>query len=238
MYLVIGNTPKRVELRDLNDSVYYKQQKLFTDAQYAQSSDLKREIQRGALTVLKRTEETSGTFEVPSVVIANSVSDKVAALPPADSSKLDALLERIQALEESINSKNSAPSEEKFEHLTVLNDKVQKMEKELSNTGNENVLSVVFDAIKSLEQKINQSSNDAILQKLSELVNRAPVVINSPSTEAAPNREEVKPEDIYVPNISVEDANTHIKLQVRTIESGDNMSDSLKKLKELKSKSK
>jgi hypothetical protein len=35
----------------------------------------------------------------------------------------------------------------------------------------------------------------------------------------------------------VEDANTHIKLDVRTIESGDNVSDALKKLKEMKNKS-
>jgi len=41
-----------------------------------------------------------------------------------------------------------------------------------------------------------------------------------------------------VPSITVEDGNTHIKLNVRSIESGDSVSDSLRKLKELKSKSK
>jgi len=237
MYLVIGNTPKRVELKDLSDFVYYKQQKLFTDAQYNSSMDLQREIQKGSLTILKKTEEKSGSFEIPSVAITG---DAINRPTPEESPKFDVLLDRIKTLESSLGAKNSAPPDEQYAFLTTLTNKVQRLEKELSGVSNEKTLTVLFNAIKQLEEKISQGSNDLLVQKIADLVSRAPVVVNDNRrvTQNDVAKEEFKPDEIYVPNISIEDANTHIKLQVRTIESGDNMSDSLRRLKELKSKSK
>ena len=57
MILVLGNSAKRIELRDLGDTVYYKQQKSFNDSDYARSNDLKREINAGRLIVLKNTKD-------------------------------------------------------------------------------------------------------------------------------------------------------------------------------------
>jgi hypothetical protein len=230
MFLVIGNTPQRVELKDLGDYIYYKQQKVFTEAQYSRSQDLQREIQKGSLTILKRTEEKSGSFEVPSVTYTN--------VPPkensgVDSSKLDVLLERIQSLELAINTNSKAPKEVQPDVVGILSEKISRLEGELSGVSNEQSLTVLYNAIKKLEERIDKgSSNSELLQKLEDIVNRAPAYV---SVQDKP-KEETRPEDVYVPTVIVEDANTHIKLNVRSIESGDNVSDSLRKLKELKSK--
>ena len=228
MYLVIGNTPQRVELKDLGDCIYYKQQKVFSEAQYSRSQDLQNEIRKGSLTILKRTEEKGGSFELPSVTFSQSKPDS------ADSSKLDVLLERIQSLESAIKTNSSAPKEAQQDIVGILTDKIARLESGLSGVSSEQGLSVLSDAIKKLEERIDKgSSNDEIFKKLEDLINRAPIGI---SQEKA--REETRPEDVYVPTVTVEDANTHIKLNVRSIESGDNVSDALKKLKEIKNKNK
>jgi hypothetical protein len=230
MFLVIGNTPQRVELKDLGDYVYYKQQKVFTEAQYIRSQDLQREIQKGSLSVLKRTAEASGSFEIPSVSFGTQ--DKTSAV---ESPKLDALMERIQSLEASIKAKSDTIQAPQVDALKAIEEKISKLETSApviqGSSGPD--LSFLYDAIKGLEARIEKGTgSDALIARLEGILNRAP-------TAAAPVRpkEETRPEDVYIPNVTVEDANTHIKLNVRTIDSGDSVSDSLKKLKELKSKS-
>ena len=227
MYLVIGNTPQRVELKDLGDCIYYKQQKVFSEAQYSRSQDLQNEIRKGSLTILKRTEEKGGSFELPSVTFSQPKPDNV------DSSKLDVLLERIQSLESAIKTNSSAPKEAQQDVVGILTDKIARLESGLSGVSSEQGLSVLSDAIKKLEERIDKgSSNDEVFKKLEDIINRAPIGISQERP-----KEETRPEDVYVPTVTVEDANTHIKLNVRSIESGDNVSDALKKLKEMKSKS-
>jgi len=228
MLHVIGNTPQRVELKDLGDYVYYKQQKVFTDAQYNRSQDLQREIQKGSLTILKRTEEKNGSFEVPSVTYTN--------VPPKEnssvdsSSKLDVLLERIQGLESAIHSKSTAqlPADLQSDIIRELTEKITRLE------SGDRGFSELLESVRKLEERIDKgSTGDDILKKLEDILSKAPTGVPRESP-----REETRPEDVYVPSITVEDGNTHIKLNVRSIESGDSVSDSLKKLKELKSKSK
>jgi hypothetical protein len=240
MYLVIGNTPQKVELKDLGDYVYYKQQKIFTEAQYTRSQDLQREIQKGSLTILKKTEEKTGSFEVPSVSITQPAP---ITNPVIDTTgKLDTLLERIQGLESAVREKNgatiekapTAPQPDQSDFIKILTDKISRLEAALSGKGRESDLSTLHSAIKKLEERIDKgSSNNDILKKLDDIANRAPTYV----TVSEKPKEETRPEDVYVPSVTVEDSNTHIKLDVRTIDSGDSVSDSLKKLKELKSKS-
>jgi hypothetical protein len=231
MLHVIGNTPQRVELKDLGDYVYYKQQKVFTDAQYNRSQDLQREIQKGSLTILKRTEEKNGSFELPSVI---PTAVPVAPTKPDgidSSSKLDVLLERIQGLESAIHSKSTAqlPADLQSDIIRELTEKITRLE------SGDRGFSELLDSVRRLEERIDKgSAGDEILQKLEGILSRAPTVVSSQDRP----REETRPEDVYVPSITVEDGNTHIKLNVRSIESGDSVSDSLRKLKELKSKSK
>lgn len=52
----MGNSTERIQLKDLNDVVYYKQIKEYTDAEFETSKDLKREINAGRIVQLERTE--------------------------------------------------------------------------------------------------------------------------------------------------------------------------------------
>lgn len=232
MFHVIGNTPQRVELKDLGDYVYYKQQKVFTDAQYNRSQDLQREIQKGSLTILKRTEEKNGSFEVPTMVPAAVPVAPTPIKPDGiDSSKLDVLLERIQGLESALNNPkttSSVPVELQSDIIRELTEKITRLE------SGDRGFSELLDSVRRLEERIEKgSAGDDLLNKLEGILSRAPTVVSQERP-----REETRPEDVYVPSITVEDGNTHIKLNVRSIESGDSVSDSLRKLKELKSKSK
>lgn len=63
MVRILGNSPERVQIRDLGDVIYYKQQKDYTDQEFESSRDLKKEIQKGNLTILERSKSPRGSVE-------------------------------------------------------------------------------------------------------------------------------------------------------------------------------
>lgn len=254
MYLVIGNSPKKVELKDLKDCVYYKQQKVYSDDQYRKSPDLQDAIKRKNLIVLKQLEDKNASFDIPTIgtptkiEINNSSSDRynmdellerIRSSSP-DIQKFDQLMERIQNLEKALQKKG-IETDKSFDGSLIekLLNRLEKLENSFSSSSNNVVDSTALDAIqeslKSLEAKIHEKSKgDDILEKLEGIIIRSGTV----SVQEKAEEEERRIEDIYVPNITVEDGNSHINLEVRTVEKSDNVNDSLKKLKELKSKSK
>lgn len=225
MYFVIGNSPKKVELKDLSDCVYYKQQKVYSNAQYDSSVDLKRAIERKTLIVLKKSEDNTGSFDVNTAII----SQENKAPESISSSNVDLLLEKIRDLEEKIKNQPSvAPQTDGA--LAIILDRLERLEKNPSAID----LSTIQDALKKIETRIQDNKSDGILDKLESIINRSGSLGSVASQEPVSTRVE----EIYVPNIRVEDAKSHINLEVRTIDSGDSVSDSLKKLKELRSKTK
>ncbi len=241
MYLVIGNCPRKLELKDLNDSIYYKQQKIYSDVQYNSSNDLKNAERKGLLTVLQRSPDKGGSAELPQVI---TVANPPISSPPDKS--VQELHAKILALEGEIQYRNSIqqiPSSDNT--LEQLLDKITRLEQNIQSSGNAPMMSVFFEALKKIEDKITSTQqNDEIFRRLTSLINLAPNVnqVNNyvPGQVKAPEKEEVRPEEVYVPNVVVEDANTHVKLQVRTLEvnSESGVDDALLALKNLKSKSK
>ena len=225
MFYVIGNSPKKVELKDLNDCVYYKQQKVYTDSQYESSVDLKRAIERKILIVLKKSEDTTGSFDINTSIIPSETKTP----EPGSSPEVKVLLEKIRDLESVIKSQSnlSSPSSQNNDALAVILDRLEKLEKNPASID----LSVIQEALKNIESRMQSNKSDGLLEKLEGIINR------SGGKSASIQEDNRRVEDVYIPNIRVEDANSHIKLEVRTIDSGDSVSDSLRKLKELKSKS-
>lgn len=226
MYHVIGNSPKKVELKDLNDCVYYKQQKIFSDSQYHSSVDLKRAIERKTLIVLKKSEDSTGSFDVNTAIISSDIKTP----EPTPNLKIDLLLEKINDLENKIkNQPSPTSSNQNQDALSAILERLERLEKNPSSVD----LSSIQEALKNIESRMQDNKSDGLLEKLETIINRS-------GSSAAPVQEEEdrRVEDIYVPNIVVEDAKSHINLEVRTINGGDSVSDSLRKLKELKSKSK
>lgn len=227
MYLVISNDPKKIDLHDINDRIYYKQKKTYSDADYNRSRVLQKEIQKGNIIILQKIEEKDGNFSIPSPgVIPNSVS-KV----PSSDQRVDILLEKIKNLEELLKDSKNVPSVSSNEDITSLSKKIEDVEQQLKQGAG---IGGLLEAIKALEQKVEGSiKSDVLLEKLNSILERAPGQSTFVSQKEV---QDVKPEDIYVPNVTVEDGNSHIKLSMRTVEKPDNVQDALKKLREMKNK--
>ena len=75
MVRILGNSSERVEVKDLNDIIYYRQLKEYTDQEYERSKDLKREIQKGRLVKTEELAAPRGSVDVQEKSVA-SVSAK------------------------------------------------------------------------------------------------------------------------------------------------------------------
>jgi len=219
MILVIGNDPQRVELSDLGDTVYFKQQKFFSDSQCARSVDLRRAIKAGKVTVLQKYGNVDQEFVIPSQGTAKPAQ--------ADSSKMDLLLDKIGALEKSLSAQ--APARSEGSVMELLLSRISKIEERLSGMPQGSADASTAEALRDLAKKIESGSKDTVI------LNRLESILKEAGSGQAP-REPTRPEDVYVPNVSVEDGNTHIKLDVRPVQapSGD-LDASLEALRKLKS---
>ena len=75
MVRILGNSPERVEVKDLNDIIYYRQLKEYIDQEYEKSKDLKREIQKGRLAEIEKLPAHRGSVDAQEK-LASSVSAK------------------------------------------------------------------------------------------------------------------------------------------------------------------
>jgi len=220
MILVLGNDPHKVDLPDLGDVVYFKQQKLFSDSQVAQSSDLRLAIKSGKLTVLQKYGNGSQSFEAPSST----------NVPPRNDSKIDLLLQKLEALEKSVA--DSRPSVQPDASVVdILLERISKLEEriaELSKVGGTDPS--LAEAVRQLAERVDSGVKDtAILDRLESILSK--------TGESSPGVISTMPEDVYVPTITVEDANSHIKLDVRQVEtSTSDLDASLAALKKLRNK--
>jgi len=63
MIRVLGNSPERILIKDLDDIIYYKQIKEYTDQEYETSRDLKKAINNGKLAILEQNKPYRGSAE-------------------------------------------------------------------------------------------------------------------------------------------------------------------------------
>lgn len=57
MVWVFGNSYERIPIKDLNDVIYYRQKKQYSDQEFESSKDLQREIQKGRVIKLEHIPE-------------------------------------------------------------------------------------------------------------------------------------------------------------------------------------
>lgn len=75
MVRILGSSSERVVINDLNDVIYYRQLKEYTDQEFQASRDLQRARQDGRITVLEQTPAPRGSVgsgDAPSQVSSNS----------------------------------------------------------------------------------------------------------------------------------------------------------------------
>jgi hypothetical protein len=224
MILVIGNDPQRVDLSDIGDVVYYRQQKFFSDSQLSRSVDLRKALKSGRLSKLQEYGAVDQEFVLPGTVPMKS--------PTKESSKLDLLLEKLSAMEKNISS-GQAPAQPDGAVVDVLLDRISKLEQKIADLSKGGGDTSLTEAVRQLAEKVDSSTKDtSILDRLESILEKA----GSSGSGTAAAYEPTRPEEVYVPTVSVEDGNTHIKLDVRALESpaGD-LDASLAALKKMKS---
>jgi len=121
MVWVFGNSHERVPIKDLNDVIYFRQKKQYTDQEFEKSTDLKKALQTGKLVQLEQkpdirnslpdnvTSESSKTTG-PSVdihEIRRVVTEVVAANKPEGMDIKDLLTNLIPILTETVRQEVS-----------------------------------------------------------------------------------------------------------------------------------
>ena len=216
MILVIGNDPNKVEVTDLGDVIYYKQQKIYSESQYARSADLKRAEKAGRLTILQKYGDVDADLVIPSTPRAK----------PQDTSKIDLMLEKMASLEASVKG-GAGPTDQGV--VDVLLERIGRLEEKLSAVSGDSQNEEIVEAVRQLAEKVESTTKDtSILERLESILDR------TAEPKVSGRTEPIRPEEVYVPDISVEDGNTHIKLDVRKIEGASDIDDSLKALKDMK----
>lgn len=214
MIKIRGSDPETVDLHDLNDRVYYGQEKIFSESQYSRSHDLKREIQKGRLTLIERREENSADFKIP------------------DSANIPKQVEIIREVP-AVKENSTESFDLLFKKITDLEDQL-KVKEEVKPDTSQDLLNKILLAIKAAPDKqMGDIKNhlEKLSSKIEDLSTGVPVVKNKEITEDAINK---RMEEIYIPSITVQDSNNNVNLEVRVVSQKDDMGDTLSKLKKLK----
>lgn len=221
MITVRGENPETIQLPELQDFIYYKQVKTFSEEEYKKSNSLQRAISKGSVIVLKRVDEKFSNFEVPTGLLGTSLKDK-------DSSDLNPLIDLLKNLESKIDQSNVPNNNIAVE---LLIQKIDAIEKRLQvSVSSDN--STLLDTIHKLEEKVNQTTNNPAFQKLEEILAKLSGISSKISSDKEVTPE--IPEEVYVPNIKVEDGNSHINLKVRTVEKSDDVNSAAEALRRIK----
>ena len=64
MVRIMGNSPERVRIKDLDDIIYYKQIKEYTDQEFEDSNDLKRAVKQGKVAKIDSIKTSRGSAEI------------------------------------------------------------------------------------------------------------------------------------------------------------------------------
>lgn len=225
MIKVKGADFKTVPLPDIGDRVYFGQEKVFSDAQYAASKDLKKSIESGKLLVLENSPESNAGFVAPVQVSQPSSST------PIPDPALALVVEMVNTLTQKISSIESKVTNVPAVSTPAVTD---------VNTD------AVLGAVAQLQQKMEQveasinnspSISASIQDSMKEVVSQVRgLVASGPGVTS--QRVISGPsfvEEVFIPSskIVVEDMANHVNLEARSLGQGNSMTNALSKLSQL-----
>jgi len=224
MIQIVGNSAKKVELKDLNDVVFFKQQKSFSDSDYNSSMDLKREIANGRLIVLKRTDDIRPTNDGYGFNLESSDS-----LKEATPVKTGVAIDEPKTTRSDEGIINKSPNIDPAIFDTLVGILEGKFESQMGSLKD------------SLEARFFKADSETFNRKIDELIglvksgsSLSPRAVSS----SIPDTKTTSigfTDEVYVPSIKVEDGNAHISLKTRVIDGGSQgVSNALDALKSLK----
>lgn len=227
MIKVKGADFKTVLLTDIGDRVYYGQEKIFSDAQYTASKELKKSIESGKIIVLDNSPEINAGFIAPSQSTQLPTKEIRQDPDPA----LALVLEMVNTLTNKIGL-----IESKVANTTVSTPAV------ITDTNTDVVLGAVAQLQKKMEQMEESLSrtpsiSSSIQESMNEVVTQVKGLIASgpgvTSQKSLGNSTIV--EEVFIPSskIVVEDMTNHVKLETKSLGQGNSMTNALTKLSKL-----
>lgn len=217
-----------MELKDIADRVYYGQEKIFSDNQYASSPDLKKAIESGKLVVVEHKLESYPSFKAPSQTIMEA-PEQVAPTPDP---RMDTVLEVIKDLNEKITQIQKSSGQEVHAPRVDMGNAPSSVESAIQS------LAIQVAGVQDYLKNRNDISS-AVAEQLSrveESVRGITVSGQGVKTVSTPGTQKSDyTEEVYVPSsFRVDDMANNIKLETKNIGLGGAVNSSLSKLRELK----
>lgn len=228
MVRVLGNSHERVRVNDLNDVIYYRQQKEYTDQEFENSRDLKKEIDKGRVTLFERFQSLkTSSMTVSEPILVKQVTPSIDA---QDIKKiiLDILgdykkgekintQEVKDAVSEALGNMPVAPEVKQLDPQEIKKVVAEVLSEHQTETGPDlssvllSMIPMIADAVRQEVARIQIVSSHSVPQKASS------AFVGSE----------------FIPTISTEGMTSNVKGEER-IASGGDVSGSLEALKRLK----
>jgi len=206
MVWVFGNSSERIQLKDLNDVIYFRQKKQFTDQEYESSKDLKREIKAGRIVKLEYS---------PDIKVA--LPDNIMLQQTTVTSKVDTQEIRRVIAEALVDQKPTNPQIDIKEILQAVPAFVKEHKTESLD-------------IPSLVTSLIPIIAETVRQEIAKMPNQTVYV---QSGQQGSSTSQSKFQDLaYVPEISSEGMKSSISIKDKTVE-GSSVSGGLEALKKL-----
>jgi hypothetical protein len=257
MIRVLGNSPERIKINDLSDVIYYRQQKEYTDQEYENSRDLKREIDKGRVTLLERRE----SLKTQPMVVSEPV--QVKQVIPSSISQED-IKKAVSEVLSGLNRPASPAQVDTQDIKKIILDVMEEYKKgnKIDTQEVKNAVSEVIGnmpAAPEVKQLDPQEIKKAVAEVLSEhqtennpdlssiLLSMIPMIadavrqevarIQIVSSHAVPQKtSSMFAGSEFIPTVSIEGMTSNVKGEER-IASGGDVSGSLEALKRLQKKS-
>lgn len=216
MIHVKGADYKTVELSDIQDKIYYGQEKIFSEAQYNSSDQLQRAIRQGKVIVVSRKREEHINHEVPTLY------EEV----------------KLPAVEVPKNEATEPPVEELKNAVKVLTEELKSLKESKPTDTNLDItktLQVLVSKIDSMQQLTPPEETRKMLESIQNTVRG--LSVSGPGVKAELISSVKNDQEVFIPStLRVEDMTNNITLEQKNLGQGNDVNASLQKLKQIQNK--
>jgi hypothetical protein len=246
MVRILGNSSERVKVLDLNDVIYYRQQKEYTDQEYENSRDLKKEIAKGRLTLLEKYQTRQNQ-----PIISEILTKQVAGPPMINQEDIKgAVFEAFSKFNQKVDAQDIKKvildileEYKKGNKAEDLDDSVEILVDMPATTGTKSVDTqeikrVITEVLTEHKSETNVSAMNTVLLSMIPLIadtvrqEVARIQIVSPVSQKTFSAS-VGMSSEFIPTINTEGMRSSVKGEERTA-SGEGISGSLEILKRLR----
>lgn len=242
MVRILGNSPERVKILDLNDVIYYRQQKEYTDQEYESSRDLKKEIEKGRLSLLEQNEVRKN--QIP-VTVSEPVLIKQVMSPAINQEDIRKII--LDVMEDYKKNNKINPQQGLLPTQWGLKEEVRSAVSEalgnmpataeVKSIDPQEIKRVMAEVLSEHQMGTNPDLSSILLSMIpliADAVRQEVMRIQIVASQGIPQR--VSPAFVgaeFIPTINIDDMKSNVKGEERIASGGDVLGslDALKRLK-------